>query len=197
MTTVLRATATEIRVRGIVQGVGFRPAVFRLATRMGFSGEVLNDSEGVLIRVMADRNAAEQLVAAIQAERPPLARIDSIDFRASEPFSHVDGFRIVESLRGTMHTQVAPDAATCPDCLAEVRDPFARRFRYPFTNCTHCGPRLSIICDAPYDRERTTMAGFAMCDACRTEYEGPADRRFHAQPIACHRCGPKVSLVSS
>jgi hydrogenase maturation protein HypF len=194
MTTVLRATATEIRVRGIVQGVGFRPAVFRLATRMGFSGEVLNDSEGVLIRVMADRNAAEQLAAAIQAERPPLARIDSIDFRPSEPFPHVDGFRIVESLRGTMHTQVAPDAATCPDCIAEVRDPFARRFRYPFTNCTHCGPRLSIICDAPYDRERTTMAGFAMCDACRAEYEEPADRRFHAQPIACHRCGPKVSL---
>jgi hydrogenase maturation protein HypF len=194
MTALLRATATEIRVRGIVQGVGFRPTVFRLATRMGFSGEVLNDSEGVLIRVMADRNAAEQLVAAIKAERPPLARIDSVDFRSSEALPHVDGFHIVGSLRGTMHTQVAPDAATCPDCLAEVRDPFARRFRYPFTNCTHCGPRLSILCDAPYDRERTTMAGFAMCDACRAEYEDPSDRRFHAQPIACHRCGPKVSL---
>jgi hydrogenase maturation protein HypF len=194
MTRVLPATATEIRVRGVVQGVGFRPTVVRLATRMGFSGEVRNDSEGVLIRVMADRSAAERLVAAIEAERPPLARIDSIDYRASDPLPHASGFQIVESARGPMRTQVTPDAATCPACLAEIRDPFARRFRYPFTNCTHCGPRLSIICDAPYDRECTTMASFAMCSACRAEYEDPTDRRFHAQPIACHQCGPKVSL---
>ncbi len=194
MTRALPATATEIRVRGVVQGVGFRPTVFRLATSMGFRGEVLNDSEGVLIRVMADRSAAERLVAALEAERPPLARIDSVAFRPAGPLPNVEGFRIVESTSGRMQTQVAPDAATCPACLAEIRDPFARRFRYPFTNCTHCGPRLTIICDAPYDRERTTMAGFAMCDACRIEYENPADRRFHAQPIACHHCGPKVSL---
>ncbi len=194
MTRVQPAKATEIRVRGVVQGVGFRPTVLRLATGMGFCGEVQNDSEGVLIRVMADRNAAERLVAAIMAERPPLARIDSVDFRPSEPWPHTDGFRIVGSARGTMRTQVAADAATCPACLAEIRDPFARRFRYPFTNCTHCGPRLSIVCEAPYDRARTTMAGFAMCDACRAEYDDPTDRRFHAQPIACHHCGPKVSL---
>jgi hydrogenase maturation protein HypF len=194
MTDELRAMATEIRVRGVVQGVGFRPTVLRIATRMGFCGEVHNDSEGVLIHVMADRSAAERLVAALELERPPLARIDSVEFWPSDPLPRVDGFRIVGSGRGPMRTQVAPDAATCPACLAEIRDPFARRFRYPLTNCTHCGPRLSIICDAPYDRERTTMAGFAMCDSCRSEYADPTDRRFHAQPIACHRCGPKVAL---
>ncbi len=194
MTGALHATATEIRVRGVVQGVGFRPTVLRLATSMGFCGEVRNDSDGVLIRVLADRSAAERLVAAIEAERPPLARIDSVDYRASDSLPHVNGFQIVGSARGPMRTQVAPDAATCPACLAEIRDPFARRFRYPFTNCTHCGPRLSIIRAAPYDRERTTMAGFAMCGACRAEYEDAADRRFHAQPIACHQCGPKGSL---
>lgn len=197
MTDVLTAPATEIRVRGLVQGVGFRPTVFRLATSMGLRGEVRNDADGVLIRVLADRATAERLVAALTAECPPLARIDVVDYRATEFEPDANGFQISTSTSGPMKTQVAPDAATCPECLAEIRDPFARRFRYPLTNCTHCGPRLSIICDAPYDRERTTMAGFAMCDACRAEYENPADRRFHAQPIACHVCGPRISIAKT
>lgn len=195
MTTgIATASAFEIRVRGLVQGVGFRPMVWRLATGMGLSGEVLNDCDGVLVRVAADRTSAEQLVAAIEAECPPLARIDAMEVRPSDFRSDGEGFRIAASARGEMRTEVAPDAATCPECLAEIRDPFARRFRYPFTNCTHCGPRLSIVCDAPYDREHTTMAAFTMCAACRAEYESPSDRRFHAQPIACYRCGPRVSL---
>ncbi|WP_051953403.1 carbamoyltransferase HypF, partial [Methylocapsa aurea] len=188
------AMATEIRVRGLVQGVGFRPAVWRVANRLGLSGEVLNDSDGVLIRVGGDSGTAERLVAALKAECPPLARIDEVDLRPAARPCALGGFHISVSARGRMHTEVAPDAATCPDCLAEIRDPFARRFRYPFANCTNCGPRLSIIRAAPYDRERTTMAAFAMCDDCRAEYEAPADRRFHAQPIACHVCGPRVSI---
>jgi hydrogenase maturation protein HypF len=191
------AAATEIRIRGLVQGVGFRPTVWRLANRLGLSGEVLNDCDGVLIRIGGDASAAASLVADLKAECPPLARIDEVDLRpAMEPCAP-GPFRIAVSGGGSMRTEIAPDAATCPECLAEIRDPFARRFRYPFTNCTNCGPRLSIICDAPYDRGRTTMAPFGMCAACRAEYEAPADRRFHAQPIACHVCGPKVAIAKT
>ncbi|MGO9132799.1 MAG: carbamoyltransferase HypF [Methylovirgula sp.] len=186
--------ATEIRIRGLVQGVGFRPTVWRLATELGLAGDVSNDGEGVLIRLAGDAGAADRLISNIKSECPPLARIDSIDMRPAVLAEIGEGFRIAESRVGAMQTQIAPDAATCPACLAEVRDPFARRFRYPFTNCTHCGPRLSMICDAPYDRANTTMADFAMCPACRAEYEEPRDRRFHAEPIACHACGPKVRL---
>jgi hydrogenase maturation protein HypF len=187
-------TATEIRVRGLVQGVGFRPMVFHLAQRMGLSGEVFNDAEGVLIRIAADLHAAERLIAFMKAECPPLARIESVELRPTASFVPTNGFLIRESNSGIMRTQVAPDAATCPACLAEIRDPFARRFRYPFTNCTHCGPRLSVVRAAPYDRARTTMTAFAMCPACRAEYDDPGDRRFHAQPIACHACGPKAAI---
>jgi hydrogenase maturation protein HypF len=187
--------STEIRIRGLVQGVGFRPTVWRLATQLGLSGDVRNDSEGVLIRIAAETDLAERLVADLKAECPPLARIDSVEYYEAAPLTVDDDvFQIAESESGVMRTEVAPDAATCPACLAEIRDPFTRRFRYPFTNCTHCGPRLSIICDAPYDRARTTMAGFNLCEACRSEYESPSDRRFHAQPIACHTCGPRISL---
>lgn len=188
------SAATQIRIRGLVQGVGFRPTVYRLATKLGLDGEVCNDAEGVLIRIAAAPQIAEHLVATLKEECPPLARIDSIEYDAADPLTLGSGFRITESDLGLMRTEVAPDAATCPDCLAEIRDPFTRRFRYPFTNCTHCGPRLSIICDAPYDRDRTTMAGFDLCPACRAEYQDPLDRRFHAQPIACHVCGPRVHL---
>ncbi len=195
MTAVLCVpAATEIRIRGLVQGVGFRPTVYRIATRLGLAGEVRNDAEGVLILVAGEPHLAEKLVADLQAECPPLARIDAVEFSEAAAFDMTDCFRIAESAAGQMRTEVAPDAATCPACLAEVRDPFARRFRYPFTNCTHCGPRLSIICEAPYDRARTTMAGFDLCPACRAEYENPLDRRFHAQPVACHICGPRVGL---
>ncbi|WP_020176864.1 carbamoyltransferase HypF [Methyloferula stellata] len=195
MTASIEApAATEIRIRGLVQGVGFRPTVWRVATRLGLAGDVRNDAEGVLIRIAAEADLAERLIADLRAECPPLARIDSVEYSEAEVPVGDDRFRIAESEPGTMRTEVAPDAATCPACLAEVRDPFARRFRYPFTNCTHCGPRLSIICEAPYDRARTTMAGFELCETCRAEYEDPSDRRFHAQPIACHICGPRVSL---
>jgi hydrogenase maturation protein HypF len=185
---------TEIRIRGLVQGVGFRPTVWRLATQLGLSGDVRNDSDGVLIRIAAETDLAERLVADVKAECPPLARIDSVEYHVAAPLSIDDVFQIAESESGVMRTEVAPDAATCPECLAEIVDPFARRYRYPFTNCTHCGPRLSIICDAPYDRARTTMAHFDLCEACKNEYEAPSDRRFHAQPIACHTCGPRVTL---
>lgn len=195
MTAAVSApVATEIRIRGLVQGVGFRPTVWRLATRLGLAGDVRNDGEGVLIRIAAEPRLAERLIADLKADCPPLARIDSVEYRQAEPLALVDAFSIAESDTGLMRTEVAPDAATCPACLAEIRDPFARRFRYPFTNCTHCGPRLSIICEAPYDRARTTMAKFELCAACRGEYEMPSDRRFHAQPIACHACGPRVAL---
>ncbi len=194
MTVAVSGGATEIRIRGLVQGVGFRPTVFRLATKLGLAGEVLNDAQGVLIRIAGEPDLAQRLVADIRAECPPLARIDSVEFSDAAPLLSGMPFRIAESGAGDMRTEVAPDAATCPACLAEVRDPFARRFRYPFTNCTHCGPRLSIICDAPYDRLSTTMAGFDLCASCKAEYDNPNDRRFHAQPIACHVCGPRVRL---
>ncbi len=186
--------ATEIRVRGRVQGVGFRPTVWRLATRLGLSGEVLNDAEGVLIRIDGDADEARRLVDCIRAECPPLARIDGVELREVFARDIGEAFRIAVSARGAMRTEVAPDAATCPACLKEIRDPFARRFRYPFANCTNCGPRLSIIREAPYDRARTAMARFPMCPACRAEYEDPGDRRFHAEAIACHACGPRARL---
>ena len=194
MTAANSPIATAIRIRGLVQGVGFRPTVWRLATRLGLAGDVRNDAEGVLIRVAAGKSVAERLVAELGAECPPLARIDSVEYSESEALAGAGAFRIAESEAGHMRTGVAPDAATCPACLAEIRDPNARRFRYPFTNCTNCGPRLSIIREAPYDRARTTMSGFALCAACRDEYETPSDRRFHAQPIACPACGPRVAL---
>ncbi len=190
----LTVGVTEIRVRGRVQGVGFRPTVWRLATRLGLVGEVLNDCEGVLIRVEGDAGQALRLVERLRAECPPLARIDAVELRPCRAPPLIGGFQIAVSARGAMRTEVAPDAATCPACLAEIRDPFDRRFRYPFANCTNCGPRLSIVCEAPYDRARTAMAPFVMCADCRAEYENPADRRFHAEAIACHACGPSARL---
>lgn len=192
--------AEEIRVRGQVQGVGFRPFIWRLAARLGVVGDVRNDAEGVLIRAVgADLDA---FVAAIRSERPPLARIDAIERApladgptpsgvSSDVFP---GFSIVQTVGGNANTKVAPDAATCADCLAEIRDPAERRHRYAFANCTHCGPRFSIIERIPYDRAATTMRAFAMCADCRGEYDDPADRRFHAQPIACAACGPRLWL---
>jgi hydrogenase maturation protein HypF len=189
-------TAFEVRVRGAVQGVGFRPTVFRLAREGGLRGEVRNDGQGVLIHVGGAAAEVLRFLHRLRAEAPPLAHIESIE---SRPLARLDAalpeFRIVASASGEVHTQVAPDAATCAACRTEVADPFARRYRYPFTNCTHCGPRFTIVRGLPYDRAQTTMAGFALCAECRSEYDDPADRRFHAQPIACHRCGPRARLV--
>ncbi|SFI46562.1 carbamoyltransferase HypF [Albimonas pacifica] len=181
----------RIRVRGQVQGVGFRPFVWQLARRHGVSGEVLNDPEGVLI--LAAGPALDAFEAALRAEAPPLARVDAIESAPHGFAAPPEGFRIAPSRGAGAETRVAPDAATCPACLAEIRSP-GRRQGYAFANCTHCGPRFTILRALPYDRAKTTMAAFPMCPACRAEYEDPADRRFHAQPIACPDCGPRLTL---
>jgi hydrogenase maturation protein HypF len=184
----------EIRVRGRVQGVGFRPTVWRFARELGLSGEVLNDAEGVLIRVAGESGAIAGLLDRLRQEPPPLARIEKIERRRFAG-TFAPGFRIIDSVNGAARTEVAPDAAICAACAREVMDPAQRRHRYAFANCTHCGPRLSIVHHIPYDRAATTMAPFPLCDACRDEYRNPADRRFHAEAIACHVCGPQPRLV--
>lgn len=187
-------SAERIRVRGLVQGVGFRPTVWRLAHRYGLRGWVANDGEGVNIHACGPASALHQFVRSLKQDSPPLARIDSIEREPAALLAQDDDFRIVASGATRIHTGVVADAATCPECRSEIFDPLARRYRYPFTNCTHCGPRLSIIDAIPYDRAATTMRTFTLCAACRAEYNDPNDRRFHAQPIACHACGPRVWL---
>lgn len=182
-------------MRGLVQGVGFRPAVWRLATSFGLRGEVLNDGEGVLIRAWGSSDALDGFSLSLRRDVPRLARIDDIVRQPLPGGPERNDFRIVGSHAGLVRTGVVPDAATCPECLAEIFDPIDRRHRYPFTNCTHCGPRLSIIRAIPYDRATTSMAAFAMCPTCLAEYENPGDRRFHAQPNACPDCGPRVWLA--
>ena len=189
-----RDIAELIRVRGLVQGVGFRPTVWLLARRHGLRGWVANDGDGVIIRLRGSAKAIERLIVSLADEAPPLARIDRIERTASAPSPDDAAFRIINSIPTRARTGVVPDAATCPQCRAEVFDAFERRYRYPFTNCTHCGPRLSIIEAIPYDRQSTTMRKFAVCPACAAEYGAPDDRRFHAQPIACHACGPRAWL---
>ncbi len=185
----------RVRVTGIVQGVGYRPFVHALAARHGLDGLVGNDAEGVFIEAEGDSEAAlGAFVSALRTQAPPLAVVESV---ASEPVPAVgeSGFAIVSSRGGGEHVAlVSPDTATCDDCLAEMADPAARRFRYPFTNCTNCGPRFTITRGVPYDRPLTTMAGFPMCAECAAEYHDPADRRFHAQPVCCPRCGPALAL---
>jgi len=194
--------AESIRVRGLVQGVGFRPTVWRLARDLGLTGDVRNDGEGVLIRVWApDPGGADpigQLCERLRTRCPPLARIDAIERGALDlPPPEPAQFLILASAATGARTGVAADAATCAACAAEVRDPTDRRSRYPFTNCTHCGPRLSIVRAIPYDRANTSMAVFTQCPACAAEYADPADRRFHAQPNACPACGPRVWLADA
>lgn len=181
----------EIRIRGQVQGVGFRPFVWQLATGMGLSGEVLNDAEGVLIRVAGpDLDAFE---TALRTKAPPLARIQTVESKPAD-LPSVPDFTIAASGTQGADTAVTPDAALCETCRQEIDDPASRRHGYAFTNCTACGPRFSILTGLPYDRAQTTMAAFPMCPACRAEYENPADRRFHAEPIACPACGPRLWL---
>ncbi len=184
----------HIFVTGVVQGVGFRPYVYTLARRWGLAGWVLNSSAGVEVEVEGPPAAVEAFLAAFPREIPPLARIDRMEVREVPPCGETS-FEIRRSqAREGEFQPVSPDVATCEACRREVLDPEDRRYRYPFTNCTHCGPRFTIIRDLPYDRPKTTMAPFEMCPACRAEYEDPADRRFHAQPNACPRCGPHVWL---
>ncbi len=184
----------RVTVRGAVQGVGFRPFVYRLATESDLAGWVVNDTAGVVIEVEGDEQRLERFVERLESERPAISWIESSSRRWLDTRG-VRGFHIRHSeTAGVRTVQVLPDLATCPACLAEVLSPPDRRHGYPFTNCTHCGPRFSIVRSLPYDRPRTTMAGFKMCAACRREYESPLDRRFHAQPNACPDCGPHLEL---
>src|ERR671932_130519 len=197
---VTQAPARERRavaVRGIVQGVGFRPFIYSLARRHGLAGFVRNDAEGVHIEVEGAPEALDLFVRAIMDEAPPLAVVETV---SSWPLAvqGAQAFRIEESREGAQRRAlVSPDVATCPACLRELFDPADRRYRYPFVNCTACGPRFTIVRGVPYDRPLTTMAGFTMCAACRAEYEDPRDRRFHAQPNACPACGPALRLVDA
>jgi hydrogenase maturation protein HypF len=186
----------EIRVRGTVQGVGFRPTVWRLARENDLVGYVLNDSRGVIIGATGEKKRIDRFLSCLEANPPPLSRIESIDIHHLDEVVTFESFSIASSVGGETRTNVTADAATCPACWAEVLNERERRHRYPFTNCTHCGPRISIVTGVPYDRTRTTMAAFAMCEACTAEYCEPLDRRFHAQPIACPECGPKLWLES-
>jgi hydrogenase maturation protein HypF len=186
--------AERIRVRGLVQGVGFRPTVWRLARELALAGDVRNDGEGVLIRVQAGQTDLDDFCRRLLEECPVLARIDAVERGPlTEPLAGA-GFHILASTAGPIATGVVADAATCTSCTAEIADPADRRYRYPFANCTHCGPRLSIVRAIPYDRANTSMAAFPLCSDCQREYQDPADRRFHAQPIACPVCGPRVWL---
>ena len=186
-------TRLRIVVRGAVQGVGFRPFIFRLAEELGLCGWVSNTAQGVLVEAEGSPERLEALLLRIERDKPPRACIQSLEPCALDPVGYT-GFEIRESSKGEKTALVLPDIATCPECLHELFDPRDRRHRYPFTNCTHCGPRYSIIEELPYDRPNTSMKNFAMCPACRAEYEDPHDRRFHAQPTACPACGPRLAL---
>jgi len=179
----------QLRVRGAVQGVGFRPTVYGLAVGLGLSGFVRNDAEGVLIEV--EGVGAEQFVHALRLEPPPLARIDSLDVVELPPVGG-EGFVIAETEDGPSLTRIGADVAVCEECLSELFDPKSRFYRYPLVNCTHCGPRYTLTRALPYDRAQTSMAPFAMCPQCARDYADPGNRRFHAEPIACAECGPKL-----
>jgi hydrogenase maturation protein HypF len=183
----------RFRVSGIVQGVGFRPFVYGLARRHSLGGFVLNDGEGVLVEAEGERGALDAFAAGLRDEAPALARVDAVA-AAALPALGERAFMIRASASTGRSALIPADVATCGNCLSELFDPDDRRFRYPFVNCTQCGPRFTIVVGVPYDRARTTMAGFAMCADCKREYEDPADRRFHAEPIACPVCGPQLSL---
>ena len=194
-------SARYIHITGVVQGVGFRPFVYNLAAHLDLVGWVLNSSSGVEIEAVGPPGVLESFVDRLESDAPPLARIDSVVAREIEVSSvelpNPDGFAIRHSEAKPGDFQpISPDIAVCDDCLRELFDPSDRRYRYPFINCTNCGPRFTIIKDIPYDRPKTTMAPFKMCPDCQAEYDDPTDRRFHAQPNACPICGPRVWLVS-
>ncbi len=187
----------RIKITGVVQGVGFRPFVYQLAQEHGLLGWVCNTSAGVEIKAEGKEGALERFLLDLRAKAPPLARIESLSAAEVEP-SGYDRFEIRSSrAQEGRYLLISPDIATCQDCKRELLDPSDRRYRYPFTNCTNCGPRFTIIEDIPYDRPKTTMRAFTMCPKCRSEYEDPSDRRFHAQPNACPVCGPSLTLTDS
>lgn len=182
-----------LRVRGLVQGVGLRPWIWRLAHAHGLDGWVRNDGDGVAIEVQGPPAALALFRHALDTP-PPLARLDAIDARPCPPHAGASGFAILDSAAGAVRTGIGPDVAVCADCLDEICDPAARRWRYAFASCTHCGPRYTLAARLPWDRPHTALAGFPLCPACRTEYENPADRRFHAETLACPVCGPRLAL---
>lgn len=187
--------ACRVIVRGVVQGVGFRPFVHATATELGLSGSVGNSALGVVIEVEGDGEAIDAFVVRMRHSPPPLARVESIEREDLPPVGR-QGFCIIETDAGSVGRTLAPaDVGICDDCLRELTDPSDRRFRHPFITCTNCGPRFTIIESLPYDRAATTMKRFPLCAHCAVEYADPSDRRFHAQPIACPECGPTLSFV--
>jgi hydrogenase maturation protein HypF len=187
----------RVKIAGVVQGVGFRPYIYGLATELGLCGQVGNGTGGVVAEIEGAGSRVEEFLRRLPLEIPPLARIESLMLEDIE-VSGVVGFRIVESdALGEVSTQIPADAATCGECLREMGDAENRRYQYPFINCTHCGPRFTITKSIPYDRPQTSMAKFGMCAACQAEYEDPRDRRFHAQPNACWDCGPRLTLLDA
>ena len=196
--TTLVNKRLDITVTGCVQGVGFRPFVYRLATALELAGTVCNTPAGVRIDVEGEASQVDAFFVRLREDAPPQARIDSLAARELPPQGGLPGVRILASGRsGDIVAGMPPDLATCADCRRELFDPADRRFGHPFVNCTNCGPRFTIIGGLPYDRERTAMAGFSMCPRCRAEYGNPADRRFEAQPVACPECGPRLRFLAS
>jgi hydrogenase maturation protein HypF len=195
---VTQVVGRRVRVSGTVQGVGFRPFVHRIATGLGLAGWVGNDAQGVVLEVEGPGEAVAAFLSSLERDAPPLAVVEQIDIGVLEVTGH-RGFDIVTSAHdgGARQLTVPPDTATCDACLAEVRDPADRRYRYPFANCTECGPRFTVVTGVPYDRPRTTMAPFPLCGDCDREYHDPADRRFHAQPVCCPACGPTLRLLDA
>ncbi len=187
---------TRIIVRGMVQGVGFRPFIYRLANDHELKGWVFNSTEGVVIEVEGPTKRLEEFISDITLKAPPLAVIERVETSLLPPVGYQSFIIQASQEQEDKFVLVSPDICICPDCLREISDPFNRRYRYPFTNCTNCGPRFTIIKDIPYDRPKTTMAAFQMCPSCEEEYYNPSDRRFHAQPNACSTCGPRVWLVN-
>ena len=191
---------TVVHVTGIVQGVGFRPTVYRYATEAGLGGFVLNNSDGVFVTLLGDLEKTRSFVSRLQEQPPPLARVETLDVveQVQVEGQPALGFAITSSEGSKGRTTlISPDIASCDDCVTEMNDPADKRYRYPFLNCTNCGPRYTIIADIPYDRPLTTMSEFPMCPFCRREYEDPLDRRFHAQPTCCPECGPELTLLNS
>jgi len=192
------AVRRHVRVRGQVQGVGFRPFVYGLATELGLGGWVLNDASGVVLEIQGEPGAVQRCLQRLESDAPPLARVEALEIeeRPLERGDAAANFAIAPSRAGAVRTGITPDAAVCPACLEELFDPADRRYRYPFINCTHCGPRYTLTRALPYDRPNTSMAAFTQCPPCQHEYDDPSNRRFHAQPNACPDCGPSLTLLN-
>src|ERR1700733_4994227 len=192
---IVSATRKHVQMKGVVQGIGFRPFVYKLAQSLELTGYVFNSSSGVTIEIEGGEPAIDEFLRELNENPPQLAEITDISVSDMEALGG-SGFSILQSREEAgAFALVSPDAGTCDACWRDFGDSMNRRYGYPFTNCTHCGPRYSIIRDIPYDRPTTTMAAFTMCDECKAEYENPNDRRFHAQPNACGVCGPSLALI--